>query len=75
MLRLDRFGKVTATRTLDVGEMTIDRKSAIVAHDGIEIHYHNDVEGMRQNFLVDGSPGEGELRLEMVAELDGSRWA
>jgi hypothetical protein len=40
-LRLDRFGKTTAPRSLDVVEMTIDRKSAIVSHDGIEIHYHN----------------------------------
>jgi hypothetical protein len=70
-LRLDRFGKANMSRTLDVGEMTIDRKSAIVAHDGIEMHYHNDIEGMRQNFLVNGSPGEGELRLEVVAVLDG----
>ena len=70
-LRLDLFGKPTAPRALDGGEMTIDRKSAIVVHSEIAIHYHNDVEGMRQSFIVDRPEGEGELRLEMAAVLEG----
>jgi hypothetical protein len=70
-LRLDLFGKPTAPRSLDGGEMTIDRKSAIVVHSAIAIHYHNDIDGMRQSFIVDRPEGEGELRLEMAVMLEG----
>ena len=44
VFRLALFGKPTAARALGLGQMTIDRKSAIVVHDGIEIQYHTDLE-------------------------------
>lgn len=69
-LRLESFGKIPSlARGIQGGGWQVDRNTAYAVGKGITVEYHNDKEGLRQNFWVQNPPvGNGPLLL--VLEVD-----
>jgi hypothetical protein len=71
-MSLSAWGREDARSTFRPGELRVDANRAAAEGRGVTVTYHNDREGMRQDFLVRQRPvGSGPLRLWLELELEG----
>ena len=70
-MRLSAWGREDLRTPYQAGELQIDGNRANAEGRGITVMYHNDREGMRQDFLIRGRPaGSGPLQLWVELEFD-----
>ena len=69
------YGKGARRNLPDVAELRVEKKRAHTTGQRLTIEYSNEPEGMRQNFLVHSSTGDGPLEIRLGARLQGVQMA
>lgn len=69
-----KLKSVVGTTVLNVSEdesLTVTTRRAVAKSEGVSIEYTNSMEGMRQNFIIESSPGSDLVCLHIHATLKG----
>ena len=70
-MKLHSFGKKGNLKTFSGDNLTANKNTAYIEDDNFKIHYTNNEDGMRQDFVIQRKPeGNGNLKIRINSETD-----